>query len=1517
MMMPAPAMAQTKLAKKASRPGTEALMKQRISQPAKPTSNTKVHVAGKRSANSTPSLKRAMQATHATMAKPASTRKAAPLAAGAAFPNLQGLVTYMDDWTQTNAPMGVYSVASNGSLDKHFETGECTYSGVPVDGIYYMPNYVDYGFFAWVEINAYDLETGEQVGTTMNGDIVSIVIDFATDPTTGDVYGIGYNLDGDGMMLAKHKFMLEGSEAMAEVTPVADLPGSWNSLACDAQGQLYGISTQVSGEAIVSSKLCKIDKTTGDVTEIGLTGMIPAYLSSSEIDPKTGVMYWTVCPPTEEGLLCTVDLTTGAATQIAELEGNAEVQGLFIEAPLADDGAPAAVENLKAEFNEGSLSGTVSFKAPATLFDGTAASGALTYTILANGEQAATGNTTFGAEVSEDITLAKSGSYTFQVTVSNATGSSPIAKQTVYVGFGTPEAPADVTLEYENGEMKLSWKAVTESADGGYLDATAVTYTVTRFPGEVKVYEGTATSFSEPIAEPAGLTKYYYTVLAECNGVVGEEAESNSITLGSGIVPPYENTFDTADDLDGFTIIDANADSRKWMWANNSGNGMVRMTYNGSENMDDWLITPPIKLEAGKIYSVSFDAAASSYTERVEAKWGAAPTVAGMTNDLIAPTVVSGSSLRPLDSMICPEADGTYYIGIHGISDPDQFYLYVDNLIIGAPQSALVPAAATNLTIVPDPNGALKTTISFNAPDKAMTGAALTSLTKVELSRDEVVIKTWEAPAPGAALSYVDETATEGEHEYSVVAFNEEGEGVAATKAGYVGLDKPAAPENVDMTEEGNTGKVTITWDAVDTDANGNPINPALVTYILCENTGYGWAPIAGYDNLTETSVTAQAVAEGEQEYVQYAIFAETKGGIGTGTGTPMIPVGTPYDGLEETFPNGGLGEYSAWAIGYSNGGSWSLYTYDDLEMEDANGDDGYAAMKATALYGVSSLMTGKITLPTLNPGVSFYTYNLVGSDGDPDINEFQLYVKEPADAEWTALGQPIVISELGETDAWVQASASLQAYAGKTVMIRFEAKCNFFTYTFLDNIVVGSLLGNELVGAEISAPATVLGGADFTVNVTVANKGTQDASEFTVALYADGEKAAEKTVEALAAGAKTTVSFEQTMGAVATEPVEYYAVVTYTADENPENNTTETIEVAPKLSNLPKVTDLAGESGAEGVELTWSEPDLANAPKDPELTDFEDGEAWAMEYEGWTFVDVDGKPVGGIQDTDIPGIVAGETPASFFIFDGEDETVVGEYTESFKAHSGHMYIVSMYLDDYTQADDWAISPELSGDAQTISFWAKSYSSKYPEAIEMYYSTGSIDPKDFKKVGATVNPVPGEWTEYSFDVPAGAKHFAVRSCATDAFMLMLDDFTFAAASGTSAELSIKGYDVYRDGVKINAELVEECEYTDTEATDGEHTYVVVTVYTTGSSAPSNAVTIIYDGITDATAAGIAITAGKGTITVTGAEGKLLTVAAADGKLYFNGAAAATQTIAAPAGIYVVKAGQKIAKVAVK
>ena len=88
-----------------------------------------------------------------------------------------------------------------------------------------------------------------------------------------------------------------------------------------------------------------------------------------------------------------------------------------------------------------------------------------------------------------------------------------------------------------------------------------------------------------------------------------------------------------------------------------------------------------------------------------------------------------------------------------------------------------------------------------------------------------------------------------------------------------------------------------------------------------------------------------------------------------------------------------------------------------------------------------------------------------------------------------------------------------------------------------------------------------------------------------------------------------------------------------------------------------------------------------------------------------------------------------------------------------------------MFRADDGAVDDWAISPKLSGKAQTISFYAKSYSNLYRENVEVLYSTTGTDTDDFKSVDV-FQSIPQEWTEYRFDVPEGAKYFAPkrRSC---------------------------------------------------------------------------------------------------------------------------------------------------------
>lgn len=1405
----------------------------------------------------TPSLKKAMKAAH--LAQKTSAAKA-PAAEAASLPDLRGSVVFQSNWTQENQPTGFYKINADGTTTMQIEEVDASGGAFLHDGIYTATEYMEFWGMLFITATAYDLESGERVAVYGGETPDHVCVGGETvDPTDGTIYAITYNADGDGLQLSKMSY---GETISA--TAVAPLDGDWNSIVCDASGQLYGISYEgvMEGENFVatSSALNKIDKNTGAVTLIGETGHAPQYLSSAAIDTKTGRMFWTVNPPDETGYLCEVNLATGAATKIVDFALDDEIMGLCVVAPAAEQGAPAAVTDLAADFPEGALSGNVSFKLPATLFDGSAATGTLSYKVLANGQQVADGTGAAGADVTAPVTVEEAGEYTIVVTASNAVGDGPKAKLTLFIGKGTPKSP-EAALVYEGGKMKLSWPAVTESADGGFIDPAAVTYSVTRIinnesSSALTVASGlTATSFEEEVAMPAEITTYHYLVVAESAGVESVPAKSNSVTLGS-IVPPYVNHFSSSDALSGYTIIDGNDDGKVWAYYQGAsgadGNpGAARMTYNTNLAMDDWMITPPLKLEGGKAYKVSFQARANSdaYPERVEAKWGNAATAAGMTGVIVAPTDL-GKNWVELGAYIMPEADGIYYVGIHGISDEDTYFLYVDDLTVSAPSVTTVPGLATDLAVANDPSGNGQATITFKAPAKTMGGEALAAITKIELSRDGNVIKTFNAPVPGADLSHVD-TAENGTHTYSVQAFNADGAGEVASVTAFVGIDKPGAPENVQIVETANLGEVTISWDAVTVDQNGNAINSALVTYLVAEPTTTGWASIVD-EPVSNTTYTFQAVSAGEQDFVQYAVFAVTSAGNGAGTQTDMIAVGTPYEGMEESFPAGNISHVLGTGFANSSKVSWSIFTDASLNgIASQDGDNGFAGMKASSLDESAALFTGKISLEgAVNPGVSYYAYNIVGENGNVDANEIQIWVKEPNDAEWTAVGQPAVMNQLGEADGWYLVTTSLAAYAGKVIQVRFQATVKAMAYTLIDNIKIGDMLENDLHARAISAPSKVKAGDDYEVAVTVNNNGTKDAAAFTIKLFADGEQVAAKTVDALAAGTATTETFTLNMHALAEEPVVLHAEVEFAADEKQGNNKTAEVTVTPQISKLPAVTDLKGEADENGkAHLTWSEPDLNAAPAETGVVDFEDAESFAHEYEGWTFIDADGKPVGGFQNTDIPGIDPGNTLTSFFVFDRAAETWKHE---SFAAHSGTKYLASLfnYNPSNGLVDDWAISPMLDGSAQTITFYAKSYDSQYSESFDFLYSTTGTETSDFILVGSKKN-ISTTWTEYSFEVPAGALYFAIRNHGTDAFMLMLDDFTFAPA-GASAELSIAGYDVYRDGVKITTEPTGETEFTDADATDGDHTYVVVAVYDKGISKGSNAVTVSTTGIADIT-----------------------------------------------------------------
>lgn len=172
----------------------------------------------------------------------------------------------------------------------------------------------------------------------------------------------------------------------------------------------------------------------------------------------------------------------------------------------------------------------------------------------------------------------------------------------------------------------------------------------------------------------------------------------------------------------------------------------------------------------------------------------------------------------------------------------------------------------------------------------------------------------------------------------------------------------------------------------------------------------------------------------------------------------------------------------------------------------------------------------------------------------------------------------------------------------------------------------------------------------------------------------------------------------------------------------------------------------------------------------------------------------------------------------------------------------------------YDYNDNWLISPELSGNAQTVSFWAKSCMISWGETFEVLYSTTGNNPEDFTQTVDVENfpadgIIPETWTEYKVALPEGAKHFAIRHRTYDTLALLIDDVTFESAPDVPEDIALVGYHVFRDGVQLTGEPVIETTYSDTplagsNATDGQKfTYTVVPVYNYGPAPVSNAVTV--------------------------------------------------------------------------
>ncbi len=432
---------------------------------------------------------------------------------------------------------------------------------------------------------------------------------------------------------------------------------------------------------------------------------------------------------------------------------------------------------------------------------------------------------------------------------------------------------------------------------------------------------------------------------------------------------------------------------------------------------------------------------------------------------------------------------------------------------------------------------------------------------------------------------------------------------------------------------------------------------------------------------------------------------------------------------------------------------------------------------------------------------------------------------------------------------------------------------------------------------------------------------------EYSVDLLLNGTViATEKGVE-LAPGAQTAVTFRHTLSPLAEGNLEFTARVNVSGDGNEADNLSQPATPQLVVSKFPAVTDLAASRSTSGVELSWSAPSTDGFDV-KETEDFEDATPWTEEVEGWTMIDRDGQQIGTLDGAGLPDAVAMRTSHSFFVFDNESDDILfynPDLAFLCGANSGSKSIVAMYiLNPMVSQDDWAISPTLSGEAQTLSFYARSFHPEYPDHMEVLYSEkDSTDPDDFISLcpeGAFEVPQlvdaigNAAYKYYEFELPDGARRFALRAInpGGDGFMLMIDDVKFRQANAT---LAVNSYDVYRDGIKANSSPVAETSYLDVPADGQPHSYNVVVNYNRGLSPASNTVSVEALSVGNTIADSAQVSVRQREIVVSGAAGVPVRLYAVDGRELYRGEADCS--ISALPGSYVITVGTRSLKVVVK
>ncbi len=1479
MAMMMPAMAAPPMAGPA-----DFLTKQRKSQQKSPAQGKKMTPLMMRMQQNKVESQSIPNGTNLTRPLPRMNMQKAPLAVTESGAALYGNLIYSDDMSDYST-VGYYSIDANtGEYTPYALNEQLQGAGTVVDGVAYVSFAEQFwGMILGLYTVVYDVENGEliQVKEHSVESFASYAINMAYDYVGDEIYALTYNDDASDFTLSKLDRESVTYTKVADVTVSSEI----FAMTFDASGVLYVMC--------VDGKVREMNPLTGEeVREVCDTGFKPQYMQSACWSPADDKILWAASNETESYILA-IDVAAGTTETLCTFTKCEEWTSLYTTDPMASEDAPAA-PNVEVSFSSpGALSGSITVTVPSKNVAGeTLASEGLTLVVVANDVEIFNG----AVEANSVKTLNNvdfiEGINGIKAYANNAAGRGLIASVKAYAGEDTPMPVSNLNVDIaDNGKATLTWDAPTAGANGGYLNVSTLTYKVER-SGEVVAENLTATTYVDQL--PASMAAHQWTVTAYSREKASKPVSSDKILFGDALELPYAQTFDSESSLDVFTIVNVNEDDRTWIY--DISENKLQYPYSSTKDADDYAFTPPLNLTNERMILVEVNAYSYSTTWPETLELTVGPTTDPADQTVILPaTVLNWAVAKPMRAYFKVPTSGTYYVGIHAVSQADSYYLMVSDIKVEEGPAFDAPLAVSDAVATPGANGALNATLTFKAPTKSFDGKDLTGDVKVTAMRDgEVVGET--TLAPGASGSIVDNNAVNGVNNYVLLSSNAAGDGDKVEVSCRCGEDAPSYVKNVKFTTSPDNISTTLSWEAPTEGMNGGYVDPSKLTYTIYIPSEDGY----NVEFVDETTELSYDIMIDEETLQAYSFYVTAKNQVGeSDLMGSIVMLGTPYQlPFEEKLVGTSLTN-SPWLLDNNDPNSETTWEIGGV-MENYNLPEAVVAPDGGMMIcydfwenaeGTCGLKAPKMNFagakaPTLY--LSMYHYTTAA-----DVNELSVLVTtDDANYENVFAKKVNAAAENG----WVEYQVGLEKFKDAAwVGIELEGHIAADGFIFVDYVIVENASENDVMVEKFTAPLNTKLGETVEFTADVFNKGVHKA-DYKMAFYVGDELVGEESVTGLEPAATKSHKVEYVTVAENLGEAVVKAVVTQTnaTDEVAANNEA-TAKMMVSQPYLRVVTDLAGTENEGTVTLTWSEPTLS---PDPVVDNMEAYESFAIDGIGkYTIVDDDEKETYGIDGADFE---LANGPKAWQVWAPNE---IGVTAATWAPYEGEKCLVAFSTVEGA-ASDWLISPEIIGGTE-LSFWAAIPTDQYgAETFEILYSTTDNNIESFELYTQEAKGVIG-WQQYSYILPNNAKYFAIRYTSVDIFALLIDNLSYVDAS-TTVDLVLTGYNVYCNGEKVNETALSETTFDYVTKQGEEMAFNVTVLYDEGESLKSNTLNWVA-GLDDVKSIGAKVYGQAKSIKVENVAGRMVSVYTTDGKLV--GSVKATDSdvvIPVDRGVYVVK-----------